>query len=244
VSAVIDQERDTVDIPVVIELVEGRVQVRGHRDGYLQMIQHEIRRGLRARLKSQSLITGQLYVDLDYYPDKPARFEAQGPGLPEIPTIPSELAELRSTLESVVQRIQKLPLEELVAKIVSATDGVDRLVNKPEIDQAIDELDATLAEVRRTASTLREEVGPITESTRATLDGARGAIERLDASLEALDATITDARTLVKPGSPVQYQLLSSLAELEQAARAVRTLAEGLSAQPDAIIFGKGAKED
>jgi paraquat-inducible protein B len=242
VNAVIDFERDAVEVPVTIELVGGRVQVRGASVGGGRAVQREIERGLRARLKSQSLITGQLYVDLDYHPDKPAEFKHIAPEPPEIPTIPTELAELRRTFESLVQRVQALPLEDLVGSITSATEGVDRLVNKPELGDAIDQLDGTLAELRRTAATLRKEVGPIGESTRAMVEDARGAIERLDVALEDLDATLTDARTLVQPGSPVQYQLLSTLGELEQAARSVRGLADELSSQPDSILFGKGAE--
>lgn len=244
VNVVLDYEREEVAIPVHIEIVGGRVQVRGQTAGGVAAVERQVERGLRARLKSQSLITGQLYVDLDYYPDKPADFKHLEPETPEIPTIPSELTEIRNTVTDLVARVQKLPLEELVEKIVSATEGVDRLVNKPEIDDAIDQLDATLAEVRTAVGTLGRSVGPITDSTQATLEEARAAVARLDTTVQELNATISDARTIVEPGSPMQYQLLSSLEELEEAARAVRVLAQGLSAQPDAIIFGKDAKED
>jgi hypothetical protein len=43
----------------------------------------------------------------------------------------------------------------------------------------------------------------------------------------------------VDPGSPVQVQLVTALQELVRSARAVRTLAEGLAEQPDAILFGR-----
>ena len=55
-----------------------------------------VERGLRARLRMQSLLTGQLYVDLDFHPDKPARFVALDPDVSEIPTIRTAVQELTS----------------------------------------------------------------------------------------------------------------------------------------------------
>ena len=73
----------------------------------------EIEAGLRARLKSLSLITGKLYIDLDYYPDKPAVFKRFDPDTPEIPTISTELEEIRATAGEFIKELRRLPLSEL-----------------------------------------------------------------------------------------------------------------------------------
>ena len=233
ISARVDQRAGTVAVPVYIETVQGRVQVIGALGDSVGGVQLEIERGLRARLKSLSLITGKLYVDLDYYPDKPAVFRRIDPGTPEIPTIPSELEEVRATAGAFIEELRELPLAELVEKLASVASGIDTLVNKPELGHAIDELDGTLSEARLTLAKLNAHVDPLADS-------ATGALEQARAAFEQVDTAVADVNGLVEPGSPAHYQLIAALQELERAARSVRMLADGLAQQPDSIIFGKG----
>jgi hypothetical protein len=67
---------------------------------------------------------------------------------------------------------------------------------------------------------------------------------RVDPLADSAESALQQVDGMVKPGSPVQYQLIAALQELERAARSVRVLADGLSQQPDSIIFGKGGSED
>ena len=210
----------------------GRIQVVGEAGGSVRGVRREIKRGLRARLKSLSLITGKLYVDLDYYPDKPAEFKGLDPDTPEVPTIPTEFEELRKTLHGFLNEVQELPLSDLVERLASAADSVDQLLQKPELDAAIDELEGTLAEAHSTLSKLNGRVDPLADSAEAALEQAR-------AALQGVEEAVAEVKSLVEPGSPVQYELIAALQELEQAARSVRMLADGLAQQPDSIIFGK-----
>jgi paraquat-inducible protein B len=237
ISAVVNFDTGTVAVPIYIEIVQGRVTVVGDRGGVVGGVKTEIDRGLRARLKSLSLITGKLYVDLDYYPDKPAVFKRFDPDTPEIPTIPSELEEIRATVGEFIKELRKLPLSELVEKLASAASGVDKLVNKPELDHAIDELDGALTEAHGMLAKLNARVDPLADS-------AEGALEEARTALKQVEAAVADVKSLIEPGSPLQYQLIAALQELERAARSVRVLADGLSQQPDSIIFGKGKSGD
>ena len=233
ISAVINRIEHTVAVPVYIELVGGRVQIIGERGDPVTGVNMEIEAGLRARLKSLSLITGKLYIDLDYYPDKPAVFKRFDPDTPEIPTISTELEEIRATAGEFIKELRRLPLSELFEKLASAVRGVDKLVNKPELDRAIDELQGALSEARGTLTKLNARVDPLADS-------AVGALEEVRTALQQVDAAVVDVGSLVEPGSPLQYQLIAALQELERAARSVRVLADGISQQPDSIIFGKG----
>jgi len=237
ISARVDPKAGTVAIPVYIETVRGRVQVIGKLGDSVGGVQQAIENGLRARLKSLSLITGKLYVDLDYYPDKPAVFKHLDPDTPEIPTIPSELEELRASLGAFLSKIEDLPLSELVDKLASAAASLDKLLKKPELDDAIDQLDGTLTEARGTLTKLNARVDPLADSVEATLEKARSA-------LQAAQEAVAAVKGLVEPGSPVQYELIAALQELERATRSVRMLADGLSQQPDSVIFGKDKAGD
>jgi paraquat-inducible protein B len=241
VQVVIDYERNIVQIPVAVEIVPRRVMLRGGSRGILRAVEEQIQRGLRARLSTQSILTGQLYVNLDYHPDKPANFHRIDSGEPEIPTIPSELTEIRNTFADLVAKLRALPLEDMVGRLASASAGIDRLVNKPELADAIDQLDATLTQVRSTMGRIDRRIEPLADEAQAAVADARRALGKIDGSLARLDATVADAQQLVEPGSPVQVQLVSALQELVRSARAVRTLAEGLAQEPDSILFGRGS---
>jgi paraquat-inducible protein B len=80
-------------------------------------------------------------------------------------------------------------------------------------------------------------VDPLADSAEGALDQARAALKQVDGAVASVDG-------MVEPGSPVQYQLIAALQELERAARSIRVLADGLSQQPDSIIFGKGRSGD
>ena len=236
VNALINFETGVVAIPVYIEIVRGRVTVVGD-PGVEGGVASEIKRGMRARLKSLSLITGKLYVDLDYYPDKPGVFKGLDPDRPEIPTIPSEFDEIRATVGQFIKELRRLPLSELVDRLASAAAGVDELMNKPELDHAIDELDAALTEARGALAKVNARVDPLADSAEGALEEARSALQQVGSAVASVDG-------IVEPGSPVQYQLITALQELERAARSVRVLADGLAQQPDSIIFGKGQSGD
>jgi len=241
VQVVVDNEREVVEIPVTIAIVPERIKLRGEYLGSVRAeVEKQVERGLRARLATQSILTGQLYVSLDFHPEKPAKPKRGDSGLPEIPTIPSELTEIRNTFADLVAKLRALPLEDMVGRLASASAGIDRLVNKPELASAIDQLDATLGQLRSAVARIDRKIEPLADETQATVGEARKALVELDATLRRLESTVADTQQLVDPSSPVQVQLLTALEELAHSARAVRALAEGLAQEPDAILFGRG----
>jgi len=238
ISAQVNADTGEVAVPVNVETVQGRVTVIGGvgRES-VKGLQREVTRGLRAQLKSQSLITGKLYVSLDYFPNKPAVYKDLDPDTPEIPTVPTELEEIRSTLTGLLDEFRALPLKELVDKLAGAATGLDKLLNKPELDHAIDELDGALGEARSVLTKVDARVDPLADSAQGALDEAKIALERIEAAVAVV-------KGMLQEGSPVRYELVTALEEVARAARAIRVLADGLADDPDSIIFGKGKSED
>jgi len=77
--------------------------------------------GLRARLETQSLLTGLLYVDLDFHPNQAPRLTGLNfNGLPEVPSAPTTADEVRNALEEVVRKVRDLPLESMVRDLAAA----------------------------------------------------------------------------------------------------------------------------
>ncbi len=214
-----------------------------------------VSRGLKAQLSMQSLVTGQLGIHLDFYPDRPLRIVGAEPSYTEIPTTESSLSALSKTLENI-------PLAEIADKVEKTLDGIEKVVNSPELAGTLVSLHETVDEAHAFVKTLDSQVVPLAASTQLTLGEAKklfgnaaqlarnldSRIAPLIASLEdtskAAGATLKSTNTAVEgfagANSPVRYELLKTLNELSAAARSFRLFAEYLESHPEAVIRGKG----
>lgn len=175
VATRLDRETLQVRIPVYVDLIEPRQQLYGRAaEGESgDPMQALVDRGLRAQLQAESLVTGQLFVQLDFYPDAPA---AKTPlvdplsGRYEIPTVPTILQKAQTTLEQLFRKVSKLPLEDMLASLQGALEGADRLLNSPELARAPAELSTTLAAYRRLAEASERALPALLAAAERTLD--------------------------------------------------------------------------
>jgi len=123
-----------------------------------------VARGLRAQLKTGSLLTGQLYVSLDFFLDaRPATMNwATDP--PEFPTVPGGLQELQMMLHRVASKLEKVPIDKIGADLQQMLQSASSLAKRLDTEVA-PEARATLAEARRT---LKSDA-PIQQDARETL---------------------------------------------------------------------------
>jgi len=135
-----------------------------------------IARGLRAQLRTGNLLTGQLYVALDFFPGaakpKPRPAERMDDDdLPEIPAVPSSLVQLQETLAAIAAKVQKFPLEQVGADLQTTLKGATRLIEHIDSDLA-PELRTTLAEVRKAVESADQALkpnSPLSEDARAAM---------------------------------------------------------------------------
>ena len=299
ISAIADPQTYDVRIRVQIEIVRGVVKVgeEGQRfqDQY-QAVERLIQRGARASLRMQSFVTGLLYVALDFHPDTPIRLLGLDPTLHELPTIPSDMDQLKSTLQQAMAELKKLPLETIFNEVLAILTRVNTLLDTPALRQALVALYDVMTDARQLLSHVDNQVGSLgpklagtaevaakaLETLRVTLldaqklvrdvDGqvaplAGGAKETLTSAKEALTAarsalgqaqkslgTLTDAATpvlkqadrtltgtaaLTGPDSATLHDLSQTLKAFEEAARALRSLANMLERNPETLIRGK-----
>jgi paraquat-inducible protein B len=171
-------------------------------------------RGLRAELKSGSLITGQLYVSLDYHPNAPRAKIDMRQATPEMPVVPSPLAELEDKLGSIMGKIDRMPLEAI---------GND-------VKKDLENLDQTLT----SANTL------LTHADEQLVPGLKTAIEDLHRALGTVERAMNNAdASLLQSGAPAQEELRNALQEFGRAARSLRVLLDELERQPSSVIRGK-----
>jgi paraquat-inducible protein B len=171
-------------------------------------------RGLRAQLRTGSLITGQLYVAFDYFPDAPKVKLDLSKQTPEAPTVPSVLANLEAKVTAILDRIDKMPL--------------DAIGNDLKADLA--NLDQTLTSARKLITNADEQVVPGLKASMETLNKTLVAVERAANNADA---------TLLQSSAPAQEELRAALREFAGAARSVRILMNELERQPSSVIRGK-----
>ena len=177
------------------------------------MLDAMVKQGFRAQLKSGSLLTGQLYVALDYFPDaEPAKIN-WSKSLPELPTIGGSMAQLQTSLMQIVQKLEKLPLQELAGDLRKTVQTLDTTLKSA--DSLMKNLDTTVVPEARL----------VMGDVRKALDGANKALGEIKTSMSS--------------DSPLQVDLRDTLRELGRAAQSLRTLGEYLERNPEALIQGK-----
>jgi len=247
-------------IPVYIEIEPDKFAVVGVRPGQLgQNLKTLIGRGLRASLETQSLVTGQMQVGLDFQPDKPAKFAEFriDTTTPEIPTVPTPMQEL-------AKKIQKLPIDEIFEKLSSTLSKIDNLVGSPEIVEAIRSVNLALGDVRKLVQNVDNRVGPLASSIEGTVNDygklARNASDKIDTvslglsdtikeiqkavsgiekTLGEAQSTLAQAKQTLAEDSILYYEIAETLEELQKGARSIRLLADDLKRRPESVIWGK-----
>ena len=263
ITVVIDAQGESIRIPVFIDLEEESVEVVNTGPETIQ--NHEViedrdrafiqklieKRGLRAQLEMQSLVTGQLQVQLDFFPDAPIKLHT---GLddryPEFPTVPSSLNQL-------AQKLEDLPVKDLIEATLKAIQGFEHLINSPEVAGLGAEAKSLIAELRHLAKQIDREVVPLASGLRGTIRDTRDLVQNIDSrvdplatslediagairtSLEQAQETLAVVEDVAAKDSALAYRLTTALKELGAAARSVRDLADYLERHPEALLQGK-----
>jgi paraquat-inducible protein B len=229
----LDFDKRKVRIPVTIKLdpdeFDEAAKVRKYLEVYKEqlaagrrpMMETMVGQGLRARLKSGNMLTGQLYVDLDFYPDEPPKQLVYGDGYPEIPTLPSVTGALEKNVTEIMAKLKALPLDKIGSELLSTVQGANKMANAPELKQSLQSLDAALKDVRRLAQTADKELVVLVTSMEQSLASVRRVVQQME------------------PNSPMAVNLSKALSELSDAARSIRTLTDYLDRHPEALLKGK-----
>jgi paraquat-inducible protein B len=241
-------------IPVIIEIDLKKVIRRGvTREEAMDpnTISEFVKQGLRGQLQTESLVTGVLYVGLDWFPETPLRF-VQPPGrhfqYEEIPTVPTELEQAQDALVRVVKKLDDIDFKRLIDSLTKTSDGVGQLisVNSPtlksilqSVDQAMPQLRGAISDFRKLTTTADHNIENVSGDLHQTLTAAQSTIEQIAVTMKEVQTTIVSVRGTVDPNSPTVYELTKSLREVAGAASSIRMLADSLDSNPQGIILGK-----
>ncbi|TVQ78030.1 MAG: MCE family protein [Bradymonadales bacterium] len=202
VRAIRLHHQKSVEFPQIAVLIGVHSAEQGSRVGETlslsdpALLETLIDKGLRAQLRSQSVLSGELYVSLDMLPDEPLEYQlASSPNYLEIPTAKSGL------------------MEDLTANSANLTRS---------LSGALENLQVVLMNINK-------KLDPVSDESIQTLQAVR--------------AAMTHVGELLDPQAPIGQQIPKSLQEIEEAAKAIRLLAEYLERHPNSVLFGRSRVE-
>jgi len=274
IGVMIDPEENRKIIPVVVSLnARDLGQTGNEAEGGIDFSTHDgvakaVERGLRAGMKQQSLVTGQLYVEFDVLPEMPGfTFKPDKPSeYPVVPTIGTELDELIAGIGEGIRRFHALDLESLIANLqdllhttnervasintgeinenlVSITNDIAAITADGRINSVIENLNQTLGNLEQFSNKANEGIGPIMRDAEATLASGREILGEARETLAKLETAVEDITGIANPRGPVLMRLQQALHETERASRALQELSNDLKRDPRAIISGKAESE-
>jgi paraquat-inducible protein B len=220
----------------------------GHKPG-TQHTEELIKNGLRAVLEMQSMVTGQLAINLDLFPDKPVKLYGIDKDYPEIPTIPSGLEELLKTA-------QQMPLKELMNKIMLSIEGIEKIVSSPKVASSLSTLDVSLKELSAILVKIDSQAGPVMTNLKDVSLSVKEIARKGEGLPEQLDKTLVVAQDALKQAEKALHSIQGftsdnstlsqeanvTLREVSGAARSIKILVDYLQQHPESLIQGKQSK--
>lgn len=215
VNAEFDAKNTAVRIPVTVEIEPQRIDrlfQKTEEGGIGQRnIDSLVELGLRAQLQTGSLLTGKLFVSLDFHPESELRLVGTHPTLPELPTIPTVLGKFEESATAILNKLQKIPIDELSKNLVAVTVELKSILQDPAIKQTLTATKTTVERFNGIATDFDERLIPKLENTLGGYDSS----------------------------SLLYTQMVNTLEEMQSASAALRALAEELEQSPEAILRGK-----
>ena len=243
IEAVVEFRRAVVEVPPGVQSPYKNLDAAA-------LAKKLIEYGVRGRLQSQSMLTGQKYVDFDFLPKEPARFAHLDARYPELPTTPTAMEKMSDKFEQFLGTLAELPLDKMLDDVRQALQSLREFLEAPELRSAVRKTDramgvlgpaledarTTLAQARKNMDTLTSEAGSTAGAARDALAEARRTLERADHTLERVDSTTASA-------DEARVAATDAIEELERTLKALRNLVDYVQTHPEAVVLGKERKE-
>lgn len=250
-----DRHDRSYKIPVILEVEPENFQDTGPEiKDMKQYLQDLIKSGLRAQLQMQSMVTGQLMIDIDFHPDTPVKLRGDqkkdfAKRMTEIPTIQTSMQKLNQNLDGIVNSVDK------------SLKRIEAIVTSEELTQSLQYFRQSLKAIRDLARHLDDKVDPLSADVDQTLKDAQSLMRNVNSHVDPLANSIQETTEAARPalneierafaniaaltgkGSEERKQLDRTLKELQGAARSIKVWAEYLERHPEALIRGKSKSQ-
>jgi len=251
IDLILDAKQIAVTMLVTAEILTDSIQIVGAQADLDKLTNQQlIDSGLRAKLATQSMLTGLLYIQLDFLPGKEANLAKIDSPYTQIPTIPTELEVIRQSIETIDFGAISNNLQQIA-------NGLDTLLNSDDMQALPSTLHSSLTAVEGAGSSLKKTLddnspalAQILQTGGETMATLRTELPRIAVSIEErllrLEETLRTANEMLErievaasADSQLMRQLSQSMQDLSLTARSLRTLALSLEEHPESLIRGR-----
>lgn len=264
-----EQQSQDILIPVLISLSAGETLIvdknSRHKDTEVDLFMESVcDKGLRAKLKLQSLVTGKRYIDLAFYKDSPAIYRDTGKKYLEIPSIPSDIQQFSRMIETINVTELYSTFMDTMDSLEKLTSGLAEIVDRDKSKQLLDELllasthlnsllsqgDTAMPLLLKRMDQGLEQLSDLTRHTDSMityLDQQLGPLSTdmitmlglFTTTLRQANTLIAQAERTIRPNSPLSYQFTKTMGQLEKTGKSLQQLSEYIHRNPDTLIFGR-----
>jgi len=222
IQAVFDPADESIKIPVTIEIDNSKILFKGKNQSVNSFANRKkrtdalVQRGLRSQLETGNLLTGQLFVLLDFFPDAEPYVIDWDADIPELPSVHATLGAAKTSISSILKKVDTMmtQVNEFSYKLNHDLE--------PEFSETLKQVNAMMVQVKELSSKLNHNLEPELEKT-----------------LQQVDKTLVAMQVILKSDSPLQQDLHMTLQEFTKAAESIKTLTDYLERHPESLLKGK-----
>ena len=256
-------------VPVYVEIFKNRISILEDQevgefedDETVDILVEDM--GLRAQLQMQSMLTGQLFINYDFYPETDIKKVGLEKKIYEVPTIPTTLQMLTETFEQIVADIRKVNFQDVVKNISETAQGASKLMNSSDLQESVVNFNKAIQDLQKLIHSTDELVGnvdgrveSVADSFQSTMDDTRKLVNNIDSrvepvasdientlvavksSFEEAESLLVEAQKLIADNSKLRREIIVTLESMSDASRSVEELSDYLQRHPESLITGK-----
>jgi len=230
-------------LPVIIDLDRAQLIKRGGtgqamgQNGFDSMI----KRGMRAQLRTESLLTGLLYIDLDLHPGAPLNLVIEPDSGPyrEIPTVPTNLEAVQEQATKAIAKFEQIDFQALATSITMAANSINNLANSPSLKATLDSLRDATANLNKTVISIHEAVNNANAKINPLVASLQKNSQEADSTMRQTRAALVDLQSTLDPASPLAVNLNRALDQMTDTMRSVGELSDYLQRNPASLVRGR-----
>ncbi len=236
-----------VGIMVVIQVRRGSIKTLGGvaRVASLsdaEVVRQQVAEGLRAEVKSSSPIAGQKSIELDFHPEREARFAGIQAPYPEVPTAATGMERLNEKIEETLKKISEIPIDAVVTQMRDTLQSAQGLLDSGDMRGAVANLRVAMATADQTLRRVEKTVGSVdglVADTRTTMTTANDTVKSLATAVDNINRTLATVDRNVERTAETQLEATQTLDEMRELMKSLRFLVDTLQQQPEALFRGK-----
>ncbi len=196
IQLIVDDVESNIKIPVTINIEPSTLtQMNGVVNKNIrQNISMMIRKGLKAVLQIQSLITGKLLIELEFYPEESISNDNIN-YIYGIPTKQSVMKKLSKKFQEI--EIDEFPIAEVLEKGVNAITAIEKILTSPDLLEGITNINRTMQVVQKLSVNLDKQIGPLADKLQETMKSSQALILKAEGIVDSLQETMKGSQSLI-----------------------------------------------